>query len=485
MGATPGAVYTQRAQQLQDQTWGDQTKFALAPLSQALQADQTRLALYADPNDPSKAVAGKEKEYQDTLDRMTGTIGQMRGVLGQKQPNPNPIEAAAGDALAKLHITNHLKNHVAQVRAQDAAKYQEQNQATAGQYAQGTPVNPYAQTEAQMRGAGFSDADVTEAKRRQAGLIQKGNYKNIRGPNGEMATIDVNSEQIPAGWVLAGTSTAAQGLKPITSSGVTVGTTFNGKPYFPKDANNPDTPAEVKSFFESFDEGQKAKIAQKEKDRQEQYAEMEKRQRISLSQAMQRTIYQFQNAMAGKQAGIADGLIGKQQQQYYGALDLQQKMQTIMPEALAGNQQAMVALLADHIAMTTHQPGAAMRPTKALFDEAASSQPWMQGVEKHFDSDGVLTGVVLSPEQIQNMVELAPIVTAAEKSTLDQMQQSMGTTANPVPAQLQGPTTTKNRAAQHGGKIYKVGDPITQGGHKFKVTAVDASGKVTSAEPVP
>ena len=300
-----------------------------------------------------------------------------------------------------------------------------------------------------------------------------------------MTTIDTRTQSIPPGWVLAGTSTASGGLKPIKSGALTVGVTANGKPYFAKDVNNPDTPEEVKSFFAALDEGQKAQLAQKETDRQEQYAEMEKRQRISMQQAMQRTIYQFQNAMAGKQAGIADGLIGKQQQQYYGALDLQQKMQTIMPEALAGNQQAMVAILADHIAMTTHQPGAAMRPTKALFDEAASSQPWMQGVEKHFDSNGVLTGVVLSPEQIQNMVELAPIVTAAEKNTLDQMQQAMGTTANPVPAQLQGPTTTKNRAAQQGGKIYKVGDPITQGGHKFKVTAVDSSGKVTSAEPVP
>ena len=453
MGTTPASVYTQRAQSEQDQRWGDQTKFALAPLSQALQADQTRLALYANPDDPTKPVEGKEKEYQDTLDRMTQTIGQMRGVLGQKQPNPNPMEAAAGDALAKLHITNHLKNHVAQVRAQDAAKYQDQNKATAGQYAQGTPVNPYAKTEADMRGGGFSDTDITEAKRRQAGLIQKGNYKNIRGPNGEMATIDVNSEQIPAGWVLAGTSTASGGLKPIKSGALTVGVTANGKPYFAKDANNPDTPEEVKSFFAALDEGQKAQLAQKERDRQEQYAEMEKRQRISMQQAMQRTIYQFQNAMAGKQAGIADGLIGKQQQQYYAAQDLQQKMQTIMPEALAGNQQAMVALLADHIAMTTHQPGAAMRPTKALFDEAASSQPWMQGVEKHFDSDGVLTGVVLSPEQIQNMVELAPIVTAAEKSTLDQMQQSMGTTANPVPAQLQGPKTRALRQTASGAPI--------------------------------
>ena len=136
--------YLARAQALQDQRWGDQTKFKLAPLSQALTADQTRLALYADPNDPSKAVAGKEKEYQQTLDNMTATIGQMRGILGEKQPGANPLEAAAGDVLSKLHITNHLKNHVAQVRQQNAAKYQGENQARAGEYAQG--ALPYADT---------------------------------------------------------------------------------------------------------------------------------------------------------------------------------------------------------------------------------------------------------------------------------------------------------------------------------------------------
>ena len=136
--------YLARAQALQDQRWGDQTKFKLAPLSQALTADQTRLALYADPNDPSKAVAGKEKEYQQTLDNMTATIGQMRGILGEKQPGANPLEAAAGDVLSKLHITNHLKSHVAQVRAENAAKYEGQNKTMAGEYA--TAAMPYAQT---------------------------------------------------------------------------------------------------------------------------------------------------------------------------------------------------------------------------------------------------------------------------------------------------------------------------------------------------
>jgi hypothetical protein len=440
-----GAWQAQRQQQR-----GDQLKFALAPLSQSLNADQTRLALYADPNDPSKPLAGKEKEYQETLDRMTGTIGQMRGILGQKPSEPNPVEAGAGTLLDKLHITNHLKNHVAQVRAQDAAKYESQNQQMAGQYATGAPPNELSQYRQQLEAAGLSAPDVEEAVRRKAGLIQKTNYKNIVGPNGEKATIDLNNQQIPPGWTLAGVTSTAQGVKPIRSGQVTIGFSVNGKPYFKNDLDKPDTPPEVKEAFGALSQGEQDLITQKEKERQEQYAEIEKRQRTSLNAAMQRTIYQFQNSLASKQAGIADGLLGKQQQQYYAAQDLQQKMQSLLPEAMAGNQQAMVAILADHIAMTTHQPGASMRPTKALFDEAASSQPWLDKITKHFSDQGILDGVVLSPEQIQNMVDLAPIVTAAEKNTLDQMQQSMGATANPTPAQLQGPTAKKNKAARNG-----------------------------------
>ena len=63
-----------------------------------------------------------------------------------------------------------------------------------------------------------------------------------------------------------------------------------------------------------------------------------------------------------------------------------------------------------------------MRPTKALFDEAAQSAPWMQNIEKKFSADGVLEGVTLSPEQVQNMVDLAPVVTNADTETLNQMQ---------------------------------------------------------------
>ncbi len=208
--------YLARAQALQDQRWGDQTKFKLAPLSQALTADQTRLALYADPNDPSKAVAGKEKEYQQTLDNMTATIGQMRGILGEKQPGANPLEAAAGDVLAKLHITNHLKSHVAQVRAENAAKYEGQNKTMAGEYAQG--AMPFEQT---------PEGQKLAQQERFKLDSEKSNWENFKGPNNDIISVDIAHQTPPAGYVKAGAETTVdkpkKGLKALEQGGVAYG----------------------------------------------------------------------------------------------------------------------------------------------------------------------------------------------------------------------------------------------------------------------
>jgi hypothetical protein len=70
------------------------------------------------------------------------------------------------------------------------------------------------------------------------------------------------------------------------------------------------------------------------------------------------------------------------------------------------DQQAMLSLLYNHMGMTMGlQKGARM--TQALIQEAQKSQPWLQGIKAKFDSDGYLTGVTLSPRQMQEMVHNA------------------------------------------------------------------------------
>ena len=69
------------------------------------------------------------------------------------------------------------------------------------------------------------------------------------------------------------------------------------------------------------------------------------------------------------------------------------------------DQQAMVSLLMNHIGMTLGaQKGARM--TKDVIHEAADTLPFLDKVEKRFDSDGVLSGIVLSPKQMRQMVDL-------------------------------------------------------------------------------
>ena len=77
-----------------------------------------------------------------------------------------------------------------------------------------------------------------------------------------------------------------------------------------------------------------------------------------------------------------------------------------LPKAKAGDQQAMLNLLTNHIGMTLGmQKGA--RITKDILHEAQASTPWLQGLEAKFDSQGYLSGVVLTPQQMDQMMGLA------------------------------------------------------------------------------
>ena len=71
----------------------------------------------------------------------------------------------------------------------------------------------------------------------------------------------------------------------------------------------------------------------------------------------------------------------------------------------SNDQQAMLSLLANHLGMTMGlQKGA--RLNRDAISEAIKSRPWLQGMGSKFDSDGYLTGVTLTPEQMRQMVGL-------------------------------------------------------------------------------
>jgi hypothetical protein len=99
----------------------------VAPLSQALQADQIRLAAFTDPK-TGHAIPEHEQEYEHVMANMQNTIGQMRTLLGEKQPTAGVLD--------RLHIRRDLQHRV--------QNWQDQNKQTAASYAEG--ALPYEQT---------------------------------------------------------------------------------------------------------------------------------------------------------------------------------------------------------------------------------------------------------------------------------------------------------------------------------------------------
>lgn len=105
--------------------------------------------------------------------------------------------------------------------------------------------------------------------------------------------------------------------------------------------------------------------------------------------------------------------VQKAQTQYQDSVSRYNVMADALPKALAGDQQAMINLLYNHIGMTIGlQKGA--RITRDIIEEAQHSAPWMAtllarvGVGNGFEmTPDLLRGVVLPPETMHNMLSLA------------------------------------------------------------------------------
>src|SRR5271156_2507104 len=125
--------------------------------------------------------------------------------------------------------------------------------------------------------------------------------------------------------------------------------------------------------------------------------------------------------------------LSKADEGYQASIDRSNTMDRAATAAKNGDQQAMFAILSNHIAMTLQQPGVSARPTKTMYDEAAGSLPWMQGVAKKFDSDGYLTGLTLSPDQIDKMTNLAHEKVQTQKEHIDRIKDEYQEDLNPAP----------------------------------------------------
>lgn len=227
-------------------------------------------------------------------------------------------------------------------------------------------------------------------------------------------------------------------------------------------------PAEAKKLYADYEAGVKGKQQEKDKEFEREQKAIQDRQAKNNENMLERMRLQFQNMLSMNNFRSANNVVQGLEKNYATSQTLESRMKQLEPKALAGDQQAMLAILANHIAMTTHQPGASMRPTKALFDEAASAQPWLQKIDKRVDQDGVLSGVVLSKDQIQQMVDLAPIMVNADLDALNQARQLMQGQLNPAPAGSTGAKRVGKILPKPGGtQTNNNAPPPAAGGFKF------------------
>src|SRR5262249_15996396 len=109
----------------------------------------------------------------------------------------------------------------------------------------------------------------------------------------------------------------------------------------------------------------------------------------------------------------------------YSALNGSQEryavMQDALPKAMAGDQQAQLNLLANHLGMTMGlQKGA--RLNQAIISEAQHSAPSLQGLQAKFGPDGYMTGVTLTPQQMKSMVDLAKVRVDQDAQSFERMR---------------------------------------------------------------
>ena len=388
----------ERSRQSQDQA----RELQIAPLRQALRADQTRLAIYANPDDPSKPLQGKENEYKQTLDRMTQTIGQMRRLYGQKPQGANPIESGAGNMLDALHITNHLKNHVAQVRADNAKKYAGQTATMAGAYATG--AMPFEQTPEGQKAAA---AQALEKQRSDAALAL------------EHARSEDKTPKIP------------KGFKAMEQGGMALGVEDQdtGKQYLP-DQLGPqgDAPPQAKQIWatiQAIQAGKEARLDQKDKEAQERINQSQERLAHALgAQANQGTWSIAEDGegnpiLFNSKTGEQKEAPGEMHKSGYFA-------KQIAPLDAAGlNIKSYVDggvfdgpgdLALQHEFFTATQPSTGFRMTKVQQDILQNSQSWLNSLQAK--AHHLATGTWFSDEQRKQIAEAAQDAIDAKKKTL-------------------------------------------------------------------
>jgi hypothetical protein len=230
--------------------------------------------------------------------------------------------------------------------------------------------------------------------------------------------------------ITQGTAKPPKGLKAMEQGGAFFGIEDQdtGKQYLTSQlAPGGDAPPEAKQMYGAVQKAATDKQAAADKKSEEANA----RQMKMFGHQLEMQNVGIQKAIELGDFREARKEVSKADEGYQAAADRMSTMDKASVKAKGGDQQAMFAILANHIAMTMQQPQVSARPTKAMFDEAASSLPWMANIQKKFDSNGYLLGVTLSPEQIDQMTGLAHDKVDTQKDHIDRLKSEYKDDLNP------------------------------------------------------
>lgn len=175
--------------------------------------------------------------------------------------------------------------------------------------------------------------------------------------------------------------------------------------------------------------------------------------------------------------------VDKAQTNYQHSVSRYNMMADALPKALAGDQQAMLVMLYNHIGMTIGlQKGA--RITQDVINEAQRSAPWMAtllarvGVGNEFTmTPDLLRGIALAPEQMHQMVDNAESRLGQDYREFKDIQQYHASGGSGIPAPPGDITAgAKARNAKPGAPAAatspkagpKKGDTRSYQGHPYK-----------------
>jgi hypothetical protein len=174
--------------------------------------------------------------------------------------------------------------------------------------------------------------------------------------------------------------------------------------------------------------------------------------RMAVAQARiaaQKSIANVRAAAAANKAKAIPPLVAKSFDTFEDSQSRYDVMMNSYNEATRdpGNQQAMLNLLANHLGMTMGlQKGA--RLNQSIIDEAKRSGYLDERVEAHFGPDGYMTGVVLTPRQMSQMVTLAQGRLQEDSRKVQEMEEYFNVQGATRPTPNLNPTAPKPGANQ-------------------------------------